>query len=242
MAKEVIKALSLFLGNQKLPAHVGMVEFGTEADPVDVTNGASGGWFEGLPGLKRTSLACELFLENVANPEKELNLLVENATSVPFSATKTYPPAAGDLAYFQKVGALYLTKKGQVGGAWGGSMRFTGQSPAVRGRVLENVVRSATGNSAAYNLAVAVGATERLWVATHVVAFDGTSLDLKVQSDDDSGFPSAVDRVTVPQFTGIGSDVSYVNGAITDTYWRVNATFVGTSVEYLVLIGVAPLV
>jgi len=241
MAKEVVKNLSLFVGGLKLPSNVNALEVGMSADEVEVTNGASAGWREVLQGIRNTDLSGDVWLENTVDPETALASYFANATAVPWSGTKSYPPVQGDVAFFQKVVALQWSRIAKVGEAWHGTVKPTGASPGVRGRVLENVVRSGNGNSAVYNLGVAVGATERLWVATHLVAATAlTSLVLKAQSDDAVGFPSSTDRLTIPTFTAVGGDVSFVDGPITDTYWRINATLVGTSVEYLVLFGIAP--
>jgi hypothetical protein len=64
------------------------------------------------------------------------------------------------------------------------------------------------------------------------VAFGGTSptLDVIVQSDDASGFPSATNRITFTQATGFTAEYATpVAGAITDDWWRVNFTIGGTA-------------
>jgi hypothetical protein len=241
MGKHVVKNLSFYLGALKLASNVNALDFAAEAAVEDVTNGASGGWFEGLQGQRKMDLGVDpIWLEDVADPEATLNAAIIGATAAPFTGTKTNPAVQGDVAYFQKVTQVYFTRRAQVGKAWGGSLRTAAASPAIRGRVLENVVRTVTGNSAAFNLGVAVGANERLWFAIHVVAFDGTSLDLKYQSDDGAGFGTPIDRLTLATLTGVGFDFQVIDGPITDTYWRTNATFVGTSVEYLTVFGIGP--
>ena len=99
---------------------------------------------------------------------------------------------------------------------------------------------TATGNSTGRNLG-AVAATKKLFVAAHVVSVSGTStptLALKVQSDDNSSFTSATDRITLTNFTAVGAQYSSVAGAITDTHFRINYTLSGTSPSFKVFITV----
>jgi hypothetical protein len=117
--------------------------------------------------------------------------------------------------------------------------------PLIQGILLENgtTARMATGNGAS-QLHVAVGATQRLWAALHVVAAAGTTptLDVVVQSDDAGGFASPTARITLAQKNAIGYAVgSTAIGAITDTYYRAIWTIGGTggpSFTFAVAIGV----
>ena len=73
------------------------------------------------------------------------------------------------------------------------------------------------------------------------VTIDSTStptLALKVQSDDNSSFTSATDRITLTNFTAVGAQYSKVAGAITDTHYRINYTLSGTSPSFKVFITV----
>lgn len=244
MAKEVIRGLSLLLGQLKLAAHINAVGFEEQADEVESTNGASAGWRELEQGIRRAELSVEAMLESAENPHKTLRDLFVAATGVPFSATKTYPPASGDRAWFQKVVELRIGKMLQIGQLWRASLGFGDQSPAVYGRCLDRVdAATSSGNGTELNLGVQVQATERLWVATHVIRLTGTSpeLDLVLKSDD-PGFVSPTTRYTLPAFTAVGSDIAYVDGPITDTAWRIDRTLSGATpeAEYLVFIGIAP--
>lgn len=244
MAKEVIKNASLFLHSKQLASNTNQIEFTETAEKVTTTNFASGGWEESLAGLRSTELSCELMLEDAAEPELTLNGLVENGTEVPFSVTKTYPPVAGDVCWFASVIALYLTLKAVLGQLWAGSMKFGNRAHAVRGKIVEyNAARSTTGTSASLTMpAAATG--ERLWIAVHVTAVSGTTptLDLILQSDADSGYGSPTTRITVPQFTLVGSYITYLAGPVTDVEYRISATVAGTtpSFTYMVAIGIAP--
>lgn len=244
MAKEVIKNASLLLHSKQLASNTNTVAFNFTAEKVTATNFASGGWEESLQGIRSTDLSCELMLDAAADPEETLSDLVDDATDVPFSVTKTYPPAAEDVCWFAKVVGLKLAFKAVLGQLWSGSMTFGNRATAVRGFVCEyNAARTSTGNSSSLTMPAAA-ATENLWIAVHVTAASGTTptLDLVLESDADDTYGSATTRITVPQFTTAGSYITYLAGAITDIEYRIAATVSGTdpSFTYMVAIGIAP--
>lgn len=245
MAKEVIKAASLYIHGSKLAGNANKLEFGLEAETVETTNFASCVDKEYLQGLRSAALNAEVMLDAAAEPELTLDGLYTAGTEAAFSATKTYPPAAGDVCWFAKVFEQTMTLKQVLGDLWRASLAFANRSIPCRGKVLEsNTGRSSTGNSASLTMA-AVGATEKLVGTVHVVSVTGTSptLDLVIESDSSDTYGSPVTRVTVPQFTAAGSYTFTVDGAITDTEYRVAATVGGTTpvFEYLVAIGIAAL-
>lgn len=244
MAKEVIKNASLFLHSANLASNTNSVEFSASAEKVVSTNFASGGWEESLQGIRTTELSCDLMLESAAEPEATLSALVENATDVSFSVTKTYPPATEDVCWFATVVALYITFKAVLGDLWRGSMKFGNRAAAVRGYVVEyNADRTATGVSASCTMPAAA-ATDRVWISVHVTAATGTlpTLDLVLESDALDTYGSPTTRITVPQFTAVGSYITYIAGAVTDVEYRVSATVGGTlpHFTYMVAMGIAP--
>ncbi len=107
-------------------------------------------------------------------------------------------------------------------------------SELIRG-VVEGVgTKTSTANSTGTNLG-ALSAAQSLYAGLHVTAYSGSSptLDVKVQSDDNSGFSSATDRITFTQNTGsIQAQWGSVNGAVTDTYWRTVMTIGGTGPSF----------
>lgn len=154
----------------------------------------------------------------------------------------------GDRAFFFLAHVAQYQPTGQVGEVF----RFSAQADAaqtvnaklVRGSMMHFAQRTGAGTSQTTGVQLgAVSATQHLYAALHCWAADGTTptLDVKVQSDDNSGFTSAVDRVTFSQLTDIGSEwATPVAGAITDDYWRVHYTLGGTSPDFTfaVLLGI----
>jgi hypothetical protein len=100
--------------------------------------------------------------------------------------------------------------------------------------------RAASANGTYVLLGSTVSASQRLAAILHVIQFTGTSLDVVIESDDNSGFSSATSRIAFTQATGLTSEWKDVAGPIaTDTYFRVKTTFVGTNFTALVCFGVA---
>jgi hypothetical protein len=75
----------------------------------------------------------------------------------------------------------------------------------------------------------AIAAGRQLVGQVHVTEFDGTSLDIAVQSDADSSAGSETTRVSFTQLTGLGSERIVYTTAQAQTWWRLSWTFVGTS-------------
>ncbi len=96
-----------------------------------------------------------------------------------------------------------------------------------------NVSRTSSSSGTGRQIG-AVSSTQTLYAALHVISASGTSptLDVKVQSDDNSGFTSATDRITFTQATDVTSEWGSVGGAITDDYWRITYTVGGTSPSF----------
>lgn len=148
--------------------------------------------------------------------------------------------ADGEVGYlFRGIAAEYTPLKGRYGEVLGLSVSGEGSDPdgLVRGTIMHNAARTASGNGTARQLG-AVLATEKVFASLHVIAATGTSLDVKVQSDDGSGFGTPTDVLTFTQATGKTAEWKNAAGVINDDWWRVNYTIVGGSWTFIVLIGI----
>lgn len=166
--------------------------------------------------------------------------------NVPMTICPHNSGAEGEIAFFFNG----LAGQYQPGGTVGEMHRFSVSGEAddgrdlIRGTVLNNATRTVTANGTAFNLG-AVSATQKLYAVLHVfdpVAGSLPTLDVKIQSDDASGFVSPIDRITFAQKTNKGSQYATpVAGAITDTWWRAVWTIGGTggpSFPFVVVIGI----
>ena len=240
MATFVLTDGRLFLGGFDLSSHVQSMTLDLTADEVDVTAINSGGFRSKVAGLSDATLAANGFFE--AGSDKPDALLGVSA-GAELIGTVSATSSAGDNAYFLKSRQFSY----QIGGAIGDAMPFSinnsnSSDRAVKGTIMvdDSANLTATGNSTGRQLG-AVAAGKSLFVAAHVVSISGTStptLALKVQSDDNSGFTSATDRITLTNFTAVGAQYSSVAGAITDDYFRINYTISGTNPSFKCFITV----
>ncbi len=126
--------------------------------------------------------------------------------------------------------------QGSVGDILIFNIEAMARGPAYRGEL--NMTGTKSGVETGTGIQIgAPSATQICFVAAHVTAFTGTDCTVKLQSDDNSGMSSATDRVTLTQFTGIGSEVGTVAGSIADDYWAVDLSGTFTSVTLQAFIG-----
>lgn len=153
----------------------------------------------------------------------------------------------GDVCYFTRY--LYTSFSPINGVAVGDSHQVAGagvgrSEPLLRGQFLHNATVTSDGQGTAVQVG-SVASGEIAYAAIHVTDSSGDgsqTLDVKIQSDDASGFSSPTDQITFSQFTtSVGSDWGTASGSITDDWWRVDHTIGGTgspSFDYVVVLGI----
>ena len=83
-------------------------------------------------------------------------------------------------------------------------------------------------------------ATQKVYALLQVTAAAGTDLVVKIQSDNNSGFTSATDRLTFSTVSAIGTQLASLAGDLsTETHWRAVATIATSTFSFAVHIGVA---
>lgn len=149
----------------------------------------------------------------------------------------------GSVAYTFLSTLAEYTPGGEVGAmfAFGVSAEGSDGGPLVRGTILLNAVKTASGDGTAFQVG-AVSTTQKLYAALHVIAASGT-LDVKLQSDNVEGFGTPTDQITFAQKSAIGSEwATPVSGPIDDDWWRVNYVIGGgsPSFTFVMVVGIAP--
>lgn len=153
--------------------------------------------------------------------------------------------AVGEEAYF---GQTLVTAHDPMGGTVGDIHKgtFSGVAangfPCIKGQLFKAAgATTATGTSSSVALG-AVTAGQRVYASLHVLSASGTAptLDVVVESDDNSGMTSDTNRIVFSQATAVTSAFGSAAGAITDTWWRINYTIGGTnpSFSFIVAIGI----
>mgnify|MGYP000879394114 CR=1 FL=1 len=256
MATFVQTATQLFSGGTKLTCFTDQLGLEMSADPVEFTNYCSSGAREYRQGLRTWAVNATGFADFAAVgattgglvPGEEIapaNLgATTNLTICPVDGSEGAVAYLADGAYASMM---------PVGGAVGDPGRYNFSAvPAtladghklVRGLLEANRTVTSSSNTTGSNTLGAVSASQRLSASLHVFTLSGTSptLTVKVQSDDNSGFTTPTDRITFSAATTRSGQFSYINGAVTDTYWRVSWAIGGTgtpTVAFAVALGIA---
>jgi hypothetical protein len=146
----------------------------------------------------------------------------------------------GNIAFMFRALRMNYQQQGQVGELFKFSTQLVGSGghPLVRGKLFQ--AGSATGNVVGTAIQLgAVGAAQYVYAALEVMSGTGSFI-VKVQSDDNSGFTSATDRITfgtVATGTAIASEWARLAGAITDDWWRIVVTNPNTR-NFAVAVGI----
>ena len=193
-----------------------------------------------LAGLKTFGCGITGLTDPVAAYDGAINTQMGRASCV---ATIAVNNTAGSIAYFAQGVAANYNFGAQVGDAFEFDATLAGSSaggPLVRGVVEQAAGTVSSSSNTAGRLIGAVSSTQRVYCAFHAFTKSGTSptLAVKVQSDDNSGFTSPTDRITLTTFSDVGAQFGSAAGAITDTYWRFNYVIGGTSSPNYTVIGV----
>jgi hypothetical protein len=240
MSKLILSDQVAWMNGYKISSQANSMALDMGADAVENTTFDSGGNREFSGGLKtlggsiagffNQSTADAHMFENLGAADAVMSIGPQNGT-------------AGSPIYFLKaLESAFSPANGSVGEMLGFSLTFNNNSPTgvVRGTLMLNTAAIATsGNSTGRQLG-AVGATQKIYGALHVTAVSGSpSLTVKAQSDDNSDFTSATDRLTFATMTAVGADWQEAAGAITDTWWRINYAFSGSgSIDVVASLGI----
>lgn len=123
-----------------------------------------------------------------------------------------------------------------------GDMAGTNISGNAVGRLVKGIIEF---NSSASSFTTSTGsqlgpvaAGQSIYANLHVTAAAGSSLQVVVQSDDNSGFTSPTSRIVFTTTSGVTSQNLSLAGAITEEYWRVSCNISGGSFTFAVALGI----
>ena len=188
-----------------------------------------------VAGLKNTTLAGEGYIDTADGGVDDIMYNQIHGSKWPLTVAPV-ATTVGSLAYFFDCLTGMYSPSGSIGELFGFSVTGESTSPLVRGQVEYNDTATFSVDSTGFQLG-ALSAGQTLYAAIHVLSVSGTSptLDVIVQSDDNSGFTSTTDQITFTQATGVTSQILSVDGAVTDDYWRFRLNIGGTSPSFNVV-------
>lgn len=232
MATFALTSVGLYVDGYDVSGDTNQLSLESTAQELDVTTFGSGGSVARIAGLTDTAFSHQGFVDLTDNGIDEQAFA--NVTGIKPVTICPTGGADGETAFiFQSLQTQY-NPGASVGEVYAFTVSGAGTAPLAGGKVLATKsAKTATSTGTAVQLE-AVSATQKLFANLHVFAASGTTptLVVKVQSDDNSGFTSAVDRITFSTATGITAEAKSVAGAVTDTYWRVSYTITGTSPSF----------
>jgi len=246
MAVKTINSAQIITGQADITAHtVAIAETPGARTVQDATTFSSLGYKVNRLGIRSGSLAIDALLhsdadanlDNVVLPSN-LGALQDYSIAVPTTGATI---AAGDWCQFG-VGRLKsisrplaIDQLGKLMAAWDTTDAFSD------GRVAAPLAsRTTSGLTGTAISMTGPAAGQRLHALLQVTAAAGTNLVVKIQSDDNSGFTTATDRITFSTTSAVGYQLSSVAGDLsTETYWRATATIASSTFSFAVQIGVA---
>jgi hypothetical protein len=226
MAHSVLTDARLYIDHNDLSGDTNSVDLNLTTKAVaDVCFGQS--VEVSLPGLTGWSMGAAGLLTMADDAsEEDFNAKWNRTTSI---VTASPTGTDGERAYFGQAFQGQYESNGKIGEAFKWSWGAAASGLIVPGTIIHTKAsHAATFNGSAFQLG-AVAAGKLMYVALHVFTASGTTLDVIVQSDDNSGFTSATTRITFTQVTTVaGAQLGSVAGSITDDYWRIRGTIVGS--------------
>lgn len=232
MAIQYWQDMSILAGSMELAGNAKDINLSTEVQALDTTALSTTGWTTVIGGLKSGSVSIGEFMQDFVDDGVDETLWATLGVAGTVKSICT-ASADGSVAYLlNSIPLTYTPLSGTVGDlAKGAISGASSNGPVVRGTLIHpsNVSRTSSSVGTGRQLG-AVTAGKSIYAALHVISASGTSptLDVIVQSDDNSGFTTPTTRITFTQATGRTSELLSLAGAVTDDYWRVSYTIGGT--------------
>lgn len=245
----------IYVGGYDLSGYSNEINLSITPDLLDGTTFGTG-TKKNVPGLLSVKGVVKGFMDHADFPGPgvdagtSLNSLTFAKIGETSSVFSTAPVgnAEGETAYgMPSVSGSVPPLSGAVGALmpWELDINNTGIK-MFRAQVAALGVKTATGQTtAAIQIVGGVpNAQRKLFANLHVVTADGTTptLDVVVESDDNSGFTTPTTRLTFTQVTdAVAAEHKSVAGPIADEYYRMKWTISGAGAEYTVfgILGIA---
>ena len=241
------KDLSLLFGARAIAVQTKSFAMDASCEVLDTTPLSTTGYSECIGGKKTVTLTFDIMADFTATategtttvyPQKTVSdYLINTGTQGLEARSIVLGSTVGSTAYLgDSLFTSYTPVEGEPGGLAMGKLACTYSGVVARGQLAHpaNTARGSSAAGTAIQLG-AVSATQRLYAALHVANASGTAADqtliVKIQSDDNSSFTSATDRITFTTASGLTEQITSVAGAITDDYWRAQWTIAGAGTE-----------
>jgi hypothetical protein len=243
MAEFVLNNVQVILGSFDYSSYSNQLDMNYGAELVDVTTFNDGARSR-LPSFENFEATLNGFLDTSALVDTEIESRhgeTAEAMSVCFGTG-----AVDQNAYLSSGIVGTYNFGGGVGEPGVYSLELANQGTGaklVSGYVVGSGNKTASGDEGTGSQAGAIDNTtlgQVGYAALHVTQWTSlTSIDVKIVSDDNSGFTTATDRFTFTQLTDVGSQFMTLASDVTDDYWRAEYTIVGSgNLDVFVTFGI----
>lgn len=227
------------VGGYDWTTDMNQMTFGLEAEGLENTTFGNGGWRSRLAGLRDINAELAGYWQaGTTSVDTEAFTKLGTADEV-----VTMGPTAveGETAYLWRGEKFTYDAFGNIGEVTPFNLAMMGSNGegAARGAWLKKKANvsstGATGTS--FQLPVGITASEALHASFHVFSV-GTTITAVIESDADNTFASATTRLTFGPLTAVGGTYRRVEGAITDTWYRLRVTAATGTFSVACAIGV----
>lgn len=235
MAQITLTDSSIWVAGYEITSAAGSLALDTQVDVPECTNFGSAGWREFLPGLKSATFGVEGYADYGSNLSDDA-LFSRMGLADQVVSISPQGGAEGEVAYFARCTQGSYNVGGSIGEVAPFSMGAQADDSVLRGYVLHYGEETNTHNGTAFQLGAAATV---VYAALHVFSGSG-DIDVKIQSDDNSGMTTPTDQITFAQVgtaTARSFEWASAAGAVADDYWRMTATFTGTR-KWAVVLGI----
>lgn len=242
MAKFVLTDQLIFAGSHDYTGDANAVAISHEAELKDCTT-FDNSTRVNLGGLKVSQIEASGYYDAATQDATTFTDVGLSNTPVSVAVMS----AVGSLGYFMNCTVGQYTVGESVGEINKFSLTAGSQGELVRGVVgytSRDTATTVSGVGPSLQLG-AVATADKLYAVLHVLGNSGTgdqTLDVVVESDNNTGFTSGVNRLVFTQATTANTgELLSLAGPVTDNFFRVNFTIAGTgspTFNFIVMIGI----
>jgi len=208
--------------------------FGSGGFDTNIGGTKQGMWgFDGYSDYASTTGVSSVFNSTSPNTQYGLQIQMPSTPGATIAAGDPAQVGRGLLNRFYSkmgvndVGRMQMDVKSDTGFAFG----------KVAAVLASRTTSGLTGTAVAMT---GPSAAQKVYAALNVTAAAGTDLAVKIQSDDNSDFSSATDRITFSTVSATGWQFMSLAGDLsTETHWRAVATIASVTFTFAVAIGIA---
>lgn len=229
MTATVLTDVTIYADGFDFTGHASSMQLSVDVDDQDVTTFGTNGWKAPIPGLKSCEVKADVYwqsADSATNDPLALDPEVFNhlgVSQIPVSIGPTR--VEGDPVYLLRAGQYNYEVFGDIGDVSSSTLEMSssdtqGLIRAKWAKIKGNASTPAVALGSVLNLGP-VSATQFIYSTLHVFS-PGTTMTVKLQSDDNAGFTTPTDVFTFPAITTrTGTWMTRIAGPKTDTYYRL---------------------